>query len=267
MKKILCILMSMLFLLSFTACNSQENEVLNPNEGEVNNPSGAEGTNPNEDEEYHPSGGGVRAPTIYEIYPNDGSSSFARLKLSSILDEEYYYEARNYEGSLMVYYLVIECVIEEDYYGVRESGTTVYLPIVLSSISIHYFYEQDPEDPKLEICHEEEPKITTQYEKTEVIEWLMGYDYFLAHFYSRERRYQKRDGTQKEYFTFDNMTDPCLLEYQWMIPIKDNKVDLDHRYKDSGYSWHGDFTKYLTDGMPLDAASENLRKLAEKAKI
>lgn len=242
MKKILCIFLSVFSILFLSACSSYKF----PSEGE----------------------GCKLTVDIYELYPNTGYHSFAKLKISSIYDDEYSEGGYTNSGGYIVYSLVIECVIEEDFYGVREHGMTIYMPLVLSSTSITYHY--DEEDPKSDTYYEES-KSETYYEKSELIEWLTEYDYLLAYFKTWEsKQLNRKDDPAKEKITFYNMTDNCTTKYDSIIPVKDNKIDLENRYynKASGYTYdlHGDYTKFLTDGMSLDTASENLRKLAKEAK-
>ena len=241
MKKILCmIFVSMFLIFSLSACSS-------------NVPSS--------------NGGCELILDIYQLYSNTGYDSFAKLKISSIYDDEYYDEGYTNSGGFIVYSLVIECVIEEDFYGVRESGTTIYMPIVLHSTSITYHYDDEPKSD----TYYEESKSTTYYEKSELVEWLKEYDYLLSFFRTQgSRQLKRKDDPAKEKFTFYNMTGNCKPEYDFIIPVKDNKINLENRYykKESGYTYdrHGDYTKFLTDGMSLDTASENLRKLAKEAK-
>lgn len=206
-----------------------------------------------------------RAPSIYELYSNTGYYSFAKLKVSSIYEDEYYYDGYTESGGLIRYYLVMECVIEEDFYGVQESGTTIYMPIILSSTSITYYYD----DVSKPTDRYEESTSEAYYEKSELAEWFNEYDFILAYFRTQESQQLKRkDDPDKEKITFYNITNHCMPKFDSIIPVKDNKVDLENRYyeKDSGYTYeiYTDYTDYITDGMSLDVVSENIRRLATK---
>lgn len=261
MKKILCILFSMLLILSFSACDSKANDVLNPNESEENNSNedGASNSNeeereiPKEEEEDHLDGEGERVLSFEERYDLTGEASFAKLKVSSILDDEY----QEIEGRVTCNCLMVECIIEEDFYGVREKGTRIYVPILLSATTIFYEYDEDPKSKNIY----ERSESTTYYEKSEAIEWLNEYDSFLAHFRTSDDQLRKKDDTTEEYFPFVNMTNFCFLSWEWIIPVSDNKIIIQGQ---SDLWKYGDYTEYLNDGMPLDTASENLRNAAEK---
>ena len=203
------------------------------------------------------------APSIYELYPNTGNFSFAKIKISSVYDDEYYDEGYTESGGLINYYLVMECVIEEDFYGVQESGTTIYIPVILSSSIITY---HNGGDFKYADRYEESTHYA-YYEKSELTEWLTGYDCILAYFRTHESvKLKVKDDPAEEIVTFYNMTDNCMPKYASIIPIKNNKVDLENRYynKASGYTYemHEDYINFITDGMSLDTVSENIRRLA-----
>ena len=265
MKKILCILFSMLLILSFSACDSKANDVLDPNESEENNSNedGASNSNeeeresPKEEEEDHPEGEGDRVLSFEERYNLTGGFSFANLKVSSILDDEY----QEIEGRVTCNCLMVECIIEEDFYGVREKGTRIYVPILLSATTIFYEYDEDPKSSN----YNERSESTTYYEKSEAIEWLNEYDSFLVHFRTHDDQLRKKVDTTEEYFPFVNMANFCRLSWnlgsEWLVPVKDNKIIIEGQSDFWGY---GDHAEYLSDGMSLDTASENLRNVAEK---
>lgn len=262
MKKFLCILFSMLLILSFSACDSKANDVLDPNEYEENNSNedGASNSNeeeresPKEEEEDHPEGEeGDRVLSFEERYTLTGGASFANLKVSSILDDEY----QDIEGRVTCNCLMVECIIEEDFYGAREKGTRIYVPILLSATTIFYEYDEDPKSSN----YNERSESTTYYEKSEAIEWLNEYDSFLVHFRTHDDQLRKKGDTTEEYFPFVNMTNFCFLSWEWIIPVSDNKIIIQGQSDLWGF---GDHAEYLSDGMSLDTASENLRNLAEK---
>lgn len=237
-RKFLCIFFSMLCVFSLAACKSNEDQ----------------------DESC-----GFGPVSIYELYSNTGSYSFAKLKISSI--DEYYDEVYTFKGGYKDDLLVMECVIEEDFYGAKKSGTKIYVPIILSSTT--FIYNHDVGSNAIDYYEESNAK--TFYEKSEMIEWLTGYDYILAYVRTQESKQLIRKGDlTNEKLTFCDIAHNCMAKYDSIIPIKDNKIDLENRYydKESGYTYdsHGDYTEYLTDGMSMNTVSENLRRLAKKAR-
>ena len=151
-----------------------------------------------------------RAPSVYELYSNTGNFSFAKLKISSIYENEYYDEAYTQSGGLITNYLVVECIIEEDFYGVQESGKTIYMPIIISSTTITYQYD----DAVKPTDRYEKSISNTYYDKSEITEWLTGYDCILAYFRTHESiQLKRKDDPAKEIVTFYNITDNCMQKY------------------------------------------------------
>lgn len=178
-----------------------------------------------------------QAVSIYQLYGNSGYHSFAKLTASSIGDDIYCYA-----DSPQSRYIIVECVIEEDFYKVRESGSAISIPISLKSLSDEY------------------------YEAAEVKQWFMEYEYLLVYFGEGNGR-ELRNVDTGEIYSCEKISSVCSLRYVDILPIKDNKVDLENRYyeKELGYAYkyHKDYTEYISDGMSLDAVSENIRKLAK----
>lgn len=270
MKKIFSLIFCMMLLLSFTACDTRESETISSSDdvvGEVIEPTQqnpAEDKIPTQDNDP-PEADVNRALCAEDVFCNDGDSSFARLSVASVLKDDYYVESYIIENGSIRTYLILECVVEEDYYSVLKSGTKVYYPIELSCIFINYEYIQDPETGKIEDVIEDRTS-KTYYEREEVLNWLKEYDSFLVYFGTEQKYFKKRQGENIEEDTFENV---CVSFYSsiGVIPVKEGRVSLAHRSDEKlGYRDIVGFDRYLSDQMPLEDAAKNIRKLAEITK-
>ena len=219
MKKILLLLFLVVLAMQCIACSSTENA-----------------DNGNQTD------GGNQAVSIYELYANTGSMSFAMLTITSVRDDVYVNKEIPEH-----HYLILECIVEEDFYGIMESEKTISLPIILNLIS------------------------TTYYDAEEVKEWVLDYDCILAYYYKTDDIFGVKKIDTDEVCDFSNLCSPCKLNYINILPVKNNKIDLENQYyrKEAGYTYdrHKDYLEYIKDGMTLENVSKNIRNLANEAKI
>ena len=120
-----CLLIALVFAFSLLACNNEisnnstesgSNKTPNDNEqGEIDNP--------------------CRNPTVEELY-NPKHTSFAKMKIIEVFDDMYCSLIDKSE-----HYIVIECLVEDDFYGKLSAGTTVFIPVILNKEKNAYLDE------------------------------------------------------------------------------------------------------------------------------
>ena len=182
------------------------------------------------------------ALNIYELYSNSDDASFAKISVKSI-DENIYCALTNKSS----HYIMLECLIEEDFYGKLESGTIIYLPVALNKPADSY------------------------YDYSIIKEWFESNEYILSYFCAADERFELKDlNTDKKYEWTDRFY-ACGLDSLSIIPIRNNKVDLSALYSltdgvGHSHDLHSEYVNYIDNGMTLEDVSENLKKLAIKAK-
>lgn len=211
MKKIIIIFFSTLMTFALAACSTEDDN------GNKNEP-----------------------VSIEQLYCNQTGQSFAKLTVSAI-DDNIYYES-DFDNS---HFLIIECIVNEDFYGKLESETTIFLPISLNRNS------------------------DTYYDEKTVKEWFKENDCIIAYFKAADDRYTLKNIFTDEELNLEERFYACNLRQLDIIPIMNNYVDFNSLYSlvdmDSFGYYHYlyiRYTIYIDSGMTLEEVSDNIRILS-----
>lgn len=176
--------------------------------------------------------------TIYQLYAKGEHFSLAKVQIQEIEEDLYY------NSELQVRkYLLMKCVIEEDFYENLNKNDTIYVPVLLKSY----------------------------LDKSSIEQWLFSQDSLILYFslaeYSLNFRIRnEKTNVEYDYTSLENLTDSCSIDYSYIIPIQNNKVDFTTMSNMSQtnyfYKLHKDYTNYVEDGMALEVLVKNLRGLA-----
>ncbi len=228
-----CLLIALVFAFSLLACNNEisnnstesgSNKIPNDNEqGEIDNP--------------------CRNPTVEELY-NPKHTSFAKMKIIEVFDDMYCSLIDKSE-----HYIVIECLVEDDFYGKLSAGTTVFIPVILNKGKNAYLDE-----------------IATKNLFSEG-------DIIFAYFWEANES-ELISCQSNDKLSFSYLASSCGLFPFDIILISDNKVDLNlictfldnQEVSYLSYKSFYGFTDYIDNGMTVDELSENLKYLANKVK-
>lgn len=230
---LVCFFIALVFAFSLSACNN-ENSNNSTESGSNKTP------NDNEQEEIDIP---CRNPTVEELY-NPKHTSFAKMKIIEICEDIYCSWIDKSE-----LYIVIECLVEEDFYGKLSAGTTVFIPVSLNKGKNAYLDE------------------------TATRNLFSEGDTIFAYFWEANES-ELISCQSNEEFSFSYLASSCGLFPFDIILISDNKVDLNRlcTFLDnqevsylSYKSFYG-FTDYIDNGMTADELSENLKYLANKVK-
>ncbi|MCH5351480.1 MAG: hypothetical protein J1F39_05895 [Clostridiales bacterium] len=184
---------------------------------------------------------GYRAMTIYELYAGSENYSFAKITVTSVKDTVYsdlFYDDKRY--------LILEGVVEEDYYCKLERGVTVNIPILLNKTGDTYF------------------------DVNTIVELLMQSETLFVYFRdSNDNELQLYPQNQK--VQFDSLTSRIVLAFSNMILCTNGKTDLKKMsdFLDSQdvsyvpFNLYGDYVSYIDDMMDIDTVSNNLKTLYE----
>ena len=209
----------------------------------------------------------------------DERYSFANLTVKSVHSELYYAEVGTTENGLgwwhqtntTSHYIVLECTVEEDFYGRIESGTTVYLPIELDSTT--YEIRHDWESP-VKDKDPDEVRQVSYYEELAIREFFCEGQRYIACFREEDAPRLKSSQTDEQ-CDFSHLALNIFLPSYELIPISESKVDFSGLYSflsDQGYRCCEyserceDYTDYIYNGMTIEDVSENLRALAANQK-
>lgn len=280
MKKLLCFLCAVLAALSifsFAACGGNE-AGSNGNNMEENNGNSEEGSGDNKIKppNYQPS----LFKNIYRL--GDKRYSFANLTVDAVLPDLYYSERRlkqigsgqRREEITTLHYVVLECTVEEDFYGRIESGTTVYLPFTIAYVNLVYLYDYEGEFGDFEAGKDKDkvPDETHEkiyYNESDVREFFCEGQRFIA-FFKEESAPVIRTSPTDHSGAFWRVTCEFFLGNNDLIPINGGKVDfsglteflaaygrsLDYKKRSD------DYTDYIDNGMTLEKVCKNLRAFA-----
>ncbi len=192
----------------------------------------------NSPREDNPVDATTMALTIYQLYAKGEYFSLAKVQIQEIEEDLYYnseLQARKY--------LLMKCVIEEDFYNNLNKNDTIYVPVLLKSY----------------------------LDKSAIEQWLLSQDSLILYFslaeYSLSFRIKnEKTNVEYDYTSLENLTDSCSIDYSYMIPIQNNKVDITTMSNISqtkySYKLHKDYTRFIEDGMALEVLVKNLRGLA-----
>lgn len=266
MKKllsILCATLAALTLFSFAACNTD----INNSESDVNK------TPPDIWGEGDP----ISHYTFADCYHlGDERYSFANLTVNSVMSDLFYSQSATQEAGLgwshltvtTSHYVVLECIVEEDFYERIDEGTIVYLPIMLDFTT--YDFHQDDEPVKDEVPDETYQEFV--FEESSIREFFCEGQRFIACFREEGAPRLKLSQTDEQY-DFSHLTIDILLDD--LIPISESKVNFSGLYQflsNQGYRYSDyserceDYTDYITNGMTIEEVSENLRAFADGQK-
>ena len=140
--------------------------------------------------------------SVFDYYPANEHSSFSKLKVINVCDG--IYADAVHDNSK---YVLVECIVLEDYYGSIEKGVTVTIPILLNTATVN------------------QEKI--YYNESDIKEFVSNYEYIFA--YLSSGLYTHKDMlsvNENEIVTVDSLSTECSLSLFNLIPIKNNEVDL-----------------------------------------
>lgn len=140
--------------------------------------------------------------SVFDYYPVNEHSSFSKLKLIKVCDG--IYADALHDNSK---YVLVECIVQEDYYGSIEKGVTVTIPILLNTATVN------------------QEKI--YYNESDIKEFVSNYEYIFAYLGSGLYTHKNMlSVNENEIVTVDSLSTECSLSMFNLIPIKNNEVDL-----------------------------------------
>lgn len=227
-------------------------------------------------------GGYDYAPTMKQEYWYYNDTSFAKLKIDEIVDENLY----QFAPPICHRVILLKCTILEDYYGTHESGTQVVLPIRVPAgkdkgdFLAKYREKVSPEGVvEWDELHDVDWKGEGVYVDVQtVMDFFAGFDTIFAYFYGPYFGKSPRPITLQTFYS-DDTGETTERDYCSAIDmysdsiffISDGKVDfrsidlflerwnVSHRYIEAY-----DFDDYVWDGMDEDEFSANIRCLKEE---
>ncbi|MCH5159150.1 MAG: hypothetical protein J1F33_08145 [Clostridiales bacterium] len=184
---------------------------------------------------------GYRTMTIYELYAGTENFSFAKITVTSVKDV-IYSDVLHTD----IRYLILEGVVEEDYYCKLEKDTVVDIPILLNKKSDTYFDEN-------------------------VVADLFFQSKTLFVYFREADDNELQVYPEGEKVQFDYLTSRVVLDFSDMILCANGKTDLKMMSdfldsQDASYvpfNLYGDYTRYIDDLMDINTVSNNLKTLYE----
>ena len=164
--------------------------------------------NTTEDEKNYESHGA----TVQYHYRPSNKRSFVKLKINRFYDKIYSQGNKSY--NIDHKFLLAECTVIKDYYKNINDNTIINVPITLTEVK-----KDDAGNP--------------QYLNLENIKtFLLNHEYFFVYFTTNFRGFSTTKGelysTNDECYTeFDNLVGWCRLERYYLLPITDDKIDID----------------------------------------
>lgn len=152
-----------------------------------------------------------------------------------------YMSLKGYDNNIRL--MMVKCKVIKDYYSKGTDGYELIIPFYLNKFDTN-FYDSD-----------------------EIISFFNSFDKMLFYFdfdYLKDRTYFENTINQKEVF-FSNCYFDIKPHFNYLMPILNNKLNIDKYNSVIAYKVTGNYEEYLTNGMSLDEIENGIKKIQDDA--